>query len=269
MNSQPFKFSDPVSNRNERNRRVLYGALSGLLTGTICAITITFINTWFYPDLPLYVSSTYAFKLWLLWAGMATVVAGISALSAENWSSILASAFLMALIILIINFLQSESSLALTIVMIMGLSLPFTAVMTPLAYIFFWLSRRFTMLKNMAPVERWKLLFLNGLVILGLGFLPGLYEKFDTRAETGVRLVHEMLQSAAQAPSADSYSALLQNLEGYAQHRDQPYTLSQKVSTSSTVGVDVTAHFEDGYELMCTVVLYHIENPNIRTCIVP
>lgn len=267
MNSQSSKPSEPGTNRDERNQRILYGALSGLLTGTLCVVAITFINTWLYPGLPLYISWTSTLKLWLLWAGVATVVAGVSALSAENWSSVLASAFLMALIILIINFLQSENSLPLTIVMIVGLSLPFTAVMTPVAYIFFWLSKRFAMLKNTAPAERWKLLLLNGLVILGLGFLPGLYEKFDIRAETGVRLVHEMLQSAAR--STDSYSPLLQKLDGYAQHKDQPYTLSQKVSTSSTVGIDVTAHFEDGYELICTVVMYHVEDPNIRNCIVP
>jgi hypothetical protein len=77
-----------------------------------------------------------------------------------------------------------------------------------------------------------------------------------------------MLQSGAQASAPAAYPLQLKT-EGYTEHKDQAYTLSQKPSDSSTVGVDVTAHFEDGYELMCTVVLYNLDDPKIRPCILP
>jgi hypothetical protein len=250
----------------ERNRRVLYGALSGFLVGTICAVVSTFINTWLYPDLPIYLSWASAFKLWLLWAGLGTILAGVSALSSEGWSSILLSAFLMTLTILLMNFVDDFSLLFLNLIIILGLSLPFTAVMLPLAYLFFWLSRRFLQAETLVAPERRRIILVNALVILGLGILPGVYARFNIRAERGMTVIHEILQAGAQVDSVEEYPIQLRKTEGYPEHKDQSYTLSQKQSSYSTVGVDVTAHYEDGYELKCTVILYTSQNPNINPC---
>lgn len=255
-----------IPNHVERNRRVMYGALSGFLVGTICALVSTFINTLLYPDLPIYMSWPGAFKLWLLWAVLGTVLAGVSALSSEGWSSILLSAFLMTLTILLLNFVDDLSLLFLNLIIILGLSLPLTAIMLPLAYLFFWLSRRFMEAETLVAWERRKIILVNVLVILGLGILPGVYARFNVRAERGMTLIHEMLQVGAQTDSMDAYPLQLRKTEGYTEHKDQPYTLSQKQSSYSTVGVDVTAHFEDGYELKCTVVLYTSQSPNINPC---
>jgi hypothetical protein len=182
MNNYPPLPSKNIQNQHESRHRIPYGALGGFVVGTIFAVTAVFINSWLYPHLPIYISWTYAFNLWLLWAGMSTVLAGISAISSENWSSILLSAFLMTLTILIRNFSQSANSLPLTIVMILGLALPFTALMMPVAYSFFWLSRRFVEAETAVLQERGKILLINILVMFGLGFLPAMYMKFDDRA---------------------------------------------------------------------------------------
>lgn len=267
MNNYLFPPSTNISNHEERRRRILYGALSGFLVGTICILVNTFINTWLYPELPIFMSWSDAFKLWLVWAVLGAVFGGVAALSSEGWFSILLSAFLMTLTILIVNFRVNDlSSLFLNLLIIMGLSLPLTAVMLPLAYIFFWLSRRFMEAKTLLSRERFRVILVNGLVILGLGFLPGLYARFNIRAERGMTLIHEMLQAGAQAESVDAYPVQLRKTEGYTEHKDQAYTLSQKQSSYSTVGVDVTAHFEDGYEIKCTVILYTSQNPNLNPC---
>jgi hypothetical protein len=251
----------------ERNRRVMYGALSGFLVGTICILVNTFINTWLYPELPIHLSWPDAFKLWLIWTTLGTVLGGVSAISSEGWFSILLSAFLMTLAILIMNFRVNDvRSLFLNLLIIMGLSLPFTAVMLPLAYVFFWLSRRFLLAETLASRERIRIILVNVLVIIGLGFLPGLYARFNVRAERGMTLIHEMLQAGAQAESVEAYPLPLRKTGGYTEHKDQAYTLSQVKSSYSTVGVDVTVHYEDGYELKCTVILYSSQNPNINPC---
>src|SRR5689334_15243081 len=112
MNNYLFPpFSNIPAQKAERKRRVMYGALSGFLVGTICALIATFINTWLYPDLPIYLSWPNAFKLWILWAGMGCILAGVAAISAEGWWSILLSAFLMTITVLIANFVQGWSGL--------------------------------------------------------------------------------------------------------------------------------------------------------------
>lgn len=267
MNNYLFPPStNNLSTHAERNRRVIYGAISGFLVGTICALVSTFINTWLYPDLPIYMSWPNAFKLWMLWAGMGTILAGVSALSSEGWFSILVSAFLMTLTVLLLNFVDDLSLLILNLIIILGLALPLTAIMLPLAYLLFWLSRRFLQAETLVAPERTKIILVNVLVILGLGILPGVYARFNLRAERGMTVIHEMLQVGAAGDSVEAYPIQLRKTEGYTEHKAQTYKLSQKQSSYSTVGVDVTAHFEDGYELKCTVVLYTARNPNINPC---
>ncbi len=267
MNNYLFPPSTNLPSHEERNRRVLYGVLSGFLVGTICILVNTFINTWLYPELPIYLSWPDAFKLWLIWATLGAVLAGVSALSSEGWFSILLSAFLMTLTILIVNFRVNDlRSLFLNLLIIMGLSLPLTAVMLPLAFLFFWLSRRFMEAETLAGRERFRIILVNGLVILGLGFLPGLYARFNVRAEKGMTVIHEMLQTGAQVDTAEDYPVPLRKTEGYTEHKDHPYTLSQVKSSYSTVGVDVTVHYEDGYQLKCTVIMYSSQDPNINPC---
>jgi len=62
--------------------------------------------------------------------------------------------------------------------------------MTPLAYVFFWLARRFMRVQDMQGWQRWKVLILNALIILALGTMPGLYSKFDDRAEQGLTIIN-------------------------------------------------------------------------------
>lgn len=266
MNNYLFPPSTNLSNQAEKKRRIIYGAISGFAVGTICAVVSTFINTWLYPDLPIYMSWMGAFQLWLLWAGMGCILAGVAAFSAEGWFSILLSAFLMTLTTLILNFIKGSDGLLLNLVILIGLAIPFTAALMPLAYIFFWLSRRFVQAENPKELNRWKIRLVNGLVIVFLGFLPGIYARFNVRAEKGMHLIHDVLQEGAQASSVDTYPISLRKTEGYGEHKDQSYTLSQRPSSYSTVGVDVTAHFEDGYEIKCTVILYTTKDPNISPC---
>jgi hypothetical protein len=194
------------------------------------------------------------------------VVAAIAVISSEGWTSILLSAFCMASTILIINFVQDMSNIFLNLLILLGLAIPFTAMMTPLAYIFYWLTQRFVRATEFNGWARGRIIVVNILVIIALGLIPGFYTKMNATAERGVHLVHGILQDAAQAPSTDEYPLALLKTDGFAEHRVQSYTLSQAPSVYSTVGVDVTAHYEDGYIISCTVILYPGSDPYISPC---
>jgi len=83
----------------------------------------------------------------------------------------------------------------------------------------------------------------------------------DQRAEQGVRIVHDILQGAPMEFTED-----ISKTSGFVEHHDQPYALSQVDSSYSTVGVDVTVHYDDGYTIMCTVVLYPGQEPSVSPC---
>jgi hypothetical protein len=261
MTNELFIKTSNASNQLEKRQRITYAAISGFIAGTICAVVSSFINVWLYPDLPIYISWPGVCGLWALWAGAGGVLAGVAAISSEGWSSIILSAFLMATTALIFNFVQGTANFFLTVLILLGLALPFTAILTPVAYVFFWLSRRFMEARLLTGWERSKILIVNLFVIIGVGFLPGLYSKFDPRAEQAVRMTHDLLQEGTQTVPTP-----LTKTEGFTEHRHQAYTLSQVESVYSTAGVDVTAHYEDGYSLLCTVILYPGSEPRISPC---
>lgn len=267
MTSEIYQPSASIArSNNERKQRVIFAALSGFASGTIASILLNFINVWLYPDLPIYFEWTTVFLSWLLWAGLGAVLAGLAALSSEGWTSILLSAFAMTVTILMLNFVQGMTNFFLNLLILLGLAIPFTAIMTPLAYVFFWLARRFVHASVEDAPTRRKIFALNIIIIVILGLLPGIYGKMNTRAEQGVYIVHGILQDAAQASSPDDYHVALLKAEGFTEHKNQDYKLSQVPSVYSTVGIDVTAHYEDGYTLLCTVVLYPDREPSIIPC---
>ncbi len=267
MINQIFQPSPSIAkNNSERKRRILYGVFSGFAVGTIAAITSSFVNIWLYPELPIYFEWPPVLYTWVIWALLSGLLAGIAVISSEGWTGILLSAFSMAAAILVINFVQDLDNIFLNILVLFGLALPFTAMMTPLAYIFFWLTRRLVQAMDLKGWARGRIFFANFLVIIALGAIPGVYAKMNARAERGVRLVHGILQDAAQSSSLDAVHKALLKTDGLAEHKDQPYTLSQTPSVYSTVGVDVVAHYEDGYTIFCTVILYPGSDPFISPC---
>lgn len=245
----------------ERKQRVLFAALSGFIAGTIVSIILGFINTWLFPDLPLYLNWASIFYGWVLWAVLGGILAGIAGFSSEGWKSVLLSAVCMAFTVLLLSFVQSSESTILKFLVLVGLLLPITAMMAPLAFLFFWLAHRFVQAVSVKGWGRVKIILINSIIILVIGALPGLYTRMNSRIEQGVRIIHGILQDAP-----DTVHKALLKTEGFAEHQDQPYTLSQAPSIHSTVGVDVTAHYEDGYTILCTVVLYPGSDPSIFPC---
>jgi len=261
MTNELFIKPSSEARQLEKRQRILYAVLCGFVAGTSAALASSFVNLVLYPDLPIYISWPQVLGVWALWTGAGAALAGVAAISSEGWSSILLSALLMAVTVLIVNFVQGINNLFLNMLVLMGLALPFTAILTPVSYIFFWLARRFMEARLLTGRERSRIVIVNVLVILVVGLLPGLYSKFNGRAEKAVYMVHEMLQEGGQFVPVP-----LTKTEGFIEHRDQSYTLSQEKSVFSTVGIDVTVHYDDGYEILCTVILYSDSEPRMNPC---
>jgi MFS family permease len=251
-----------------RRQRITFAAISGFAAGTICALVSSFINVWLYPDLPVYVAWLQVFGSWLILAGAAAVFAGVAANQPDGWVGVVQAAFGMAVTALVVALAPAITlnTLVFYLVIMFALSIPITAIFSPVAFLFLWLARRFVEVREAGVQRGWKVLTVNIIFIIMLGFLPGLYSKFSKRAEQAVRMTHALFQEAAQAGSAGEYPSQLAVTDGFTEHRDQAYAFSQVDSVSSAVGVDVTAHYADGYAISCTVVLYPGSDPYINQC---
>ncbi|MCC7117908.1 MAG: hypothetical protein IT310_05225 [Anaerolineales bacterium] len=247
----------------EHKTRIAFAFLYGFVIGTICVGLGSFINVWLYPELPLFINWEQILWSWLVWVLSLTVAAGVAVYAEDGWGGVVFSAFLMAAIILVVNFMQAGGNFWLNVVLMAGLSLPFTTVMAPIAYAFIWLTRRFVEAQTMRGVKRFQILTVNFLVLVALGVAPGLYPKFNRQASESLRLIHAMLQGVA---TSSALPLPLQETKDFAKRQTQPYTLSQTPSKFSTEGVDVTAHYADGYQLRCTVVLYPGSDPYLKPC---
>jgi MFS family permease len=247
----------------ERNRRVFFSALSGFVVGSIATCVTAYVNVWRFPELPIHLDWAAIFVTWLLLAVVGGILAGVAGFSHEGWKSILLSAVGISLTLLLYSSAQSSESMTLKIVALVGMLFPIAAMVSPLPLIFFWLASRFVQAASSKIWMRFNIVFVNCLMIVGLGALSGLYARMDARAEQGMRLIHEIIQDAAQTGAL--HTALLKTA-GFSAHKDQPYTLSQTPSAFSTVGVDITVHYDDGYTMTCTVVLYPGRDPAVYPC---
>ena len=131
-----------TKNKSVRNQRMFFAALSGFFMGTVVTLATSFIDTWFFPDLPLYLNWSSVLVAWVLWAFLGGLLASLSALSAEGWAGVFLSALGMAVTVLVINALQGSESMMVSLVAFFGLLLPFIAMMFPLAALFDWLAKR-------------------------------------------------------------------------------------------------------------------------------
>lgn len=250
-----------TKNNSVRNQRMFFAALSGFFTGTVVTLATSFINTWFFPDLPLYLNWSSVLVAWVMWAFLGGLLASLSALSAEGWAGVFVSALSMAVAVLVINSIQGSESMMVSLVAFFGLLLPFFAMLFPLAALFYWLAKRSVEALSLSGWPRIRVFLVNAVIILVLGALPGWYVKMDQRAEQGVRIIHNILQGSPMEFKED-----LSKTSGFLEHQGQSYALSQVDSSYSTVGVDVTVHYEDGYTIMCTVVLYPGQEPSVSPC---
>lgn len=249
-----------------RKPRVLSAAMSGAIFGALAAVLSSFINTFLFPDIPLrldFMAIGVSLALWIL---VSALLAGIAAYSSEGWTTILASSFLTAAVILIYNFVQSSTNLFLNLLILLGLSLPFTALMIPVAYIFYWLATRFVEASRLNGWGRGKIILVNLLTLAAMGASVGWYARLSSNEQRALRIIQNNLEEGKLAASPDEYPTALKKTEEYTEHKEQEYTMEYAQSVYSTVGIDVKVKYADGYVISCTVVLYPGSEPAISPC---
>jgi len=240
-------------------RRVLVGALYGLLTGTAFVLMSAFIDALLHPDLPIGVDWTLMSTRWLLIGLGLALIGAVTCLFNETWAGLLAGAVAAGLLALTSALFLSPTNAALKVMVVVFTLAPIAVMSLPIAWTLRRLAERHVVaLYSERSIARISLLML---IAVALGAAGGYFMKMSRDAATAMNYLHDALQSANVSEMEE-----LRALPGFQEHTGRQYKLFQKASEASTEGYDVRAEYDDGYTLQCTVVVYPGFNTYISAC---
>ncbi len=248
----------PAEPRVRNVKHVLIGALYGFLIGAAFVTSATIIDKILYPDLPLGID----WSLFITrgeWIVLGLVLIGaITSLFTETIPGLLVGAGITALVALVSALFFSSAMLGLKIMVLIFALLPMAALSLPVTLILRWLVDKHEYALELKHVGR-----IASLVVLAilLGAGTGYFAKMSRRAVEATRFTHHLLQTSPQ----DAKSPI-HDVPGFRDHLGMSYELFQRSSGSSTEGFDVRAEYDDGYSVICVVVIYPGGKPYLSDC---
>jgi MFS family permease len=251
-----------------RQRRMLAGALYGLLSGTAYTFLSGTIDALLHPDLPIYIHWSGISFMWA-WLGLGLAFFGaLTGWFTETLKGVAIGAIAMSLIVLAANLAQSSVQGAFVIVALLILLLPVAAACSLLAWALRWLAERHVRtLAESDSKKRMRSLILLVAVALAIGFIPAAVQRMSAPAEQSVRLLDGLLKQAAASQTGDNQGLPLDKLPAFKAHLGMEYKLSQASSKISTVGYDIGIIYSDGYKITCVLVAYGDQKPYLRGCV--
>lgn len=259
MYPTPLKFSDEYSDTPVKKfHRALLGAAFGLLGGTAFTVVAMLADRLFYPHLPMGLDWEVYTVVWS-WLGPGLLLVGfVTAWCYEFWSGLLFGTLAAAAILLLSNMPYSAATLISKITTVLILYLPAAVICLPIVYLLRWLVKRSLLaIEQGGAIGRIALFFL--LMIL-LGSVGGLFMRMPASAAEGIEKMVVALRSEPDPKSN------LAKIPGLAEHRRQPFELYYSKSTRTTQGYDVIAVYDDGYNLLCTIITYPGFPTNLSRC---
>jgi hypothetical protein len=255
-----MKTNEEIKNNTRATyiRRALTGALYGFLMGTAFVIVAAFINVWLYPALPIGVEWEQALLRWLLIGLGLTLIGALTSLFSETFPGLAVGAIAAGVLALTAALYISSTGTGLKLMVLIFLLLPIAAMSLPIVWFIRFLMQRHTLALHMKrSVLRIALLVL---VAVSAGAFAGYFMKMSSSALRAIQSLQENIQAAASQDNPISETP------GFKEHSGMRYVLFQKPSSTSTVGFDVRAEFEDGYSIQCVVVSYPGSPTFLRSC---
>jgi hypothetical protein len=244
-----------------RWRRARAGAFYGGLGGTVFVLVAGTIDALVFRDLPMRIDWMVAGLQWAIIGVGLSVLGALAAWPSDGGLGVVGSAAGLAVLVLGVNLFLGHGTWAASLIVLVFMALPATALCLPITLGLRWLARQHVQARAQPGLARWTGPMQLALIALALGLIPGLFMRMSPRAERAVRAAHALLQNAAADPGP------LSELPDYPAHARTKYELSQRESAISTEGFDVSAAFADGYVVTCVVIVYGDQAPYVRACV--
>ncbi len=259
QNNLPLHFVDERSEPTKiKIGRALLGGLFGLLGGTAFTLVAMFSDRVLFPHLPMGLDWDFYITFWA-WLGPGLMMVGVlTAWWFETWAGLLTGTLAGATILILSNMPYSAASPFQKVITFVIIFLPAMALCLPVVYFFRWLVKQsFRFWLQQGGALRVVTLFL---LVIALGGAGGIWMRMPARAMNAVNKMNTALQTAPEPGSA------LLKLNHLEAHRNQPFELFYAKSTYTTQGYDVRAVYDDGYVIICAIVVYGDSPPFITRC---
>lgn len=235
----------------ERSQRMIPAAAYGALVATAYVLTLSLVNVYTFPDLPLGMDWARVLAMWIGLALVLALFGGVASWFTEEYAGIVGGALiftaLLAIWYLLSSAIQNSTSTAQSLIT----TLPLVGVNLLGAWALRWAAHRHLAISHEKdPIVRRKQLTRHILTILLIGTIPGILGRMDPPVEQAVSGLHELLQAAPNDPSVWPRLPLKQ-VPSLQDHFGVDYQLYPRQSALTVSALDVTVRFTDGYTMTC------------------
>lgn len=243
-------------------QRALTGALYGLLMGSAFVFVMTFINSWWYPDIPFGIDGGQAVVRWsLIGLGLA-LIGAVTCLFTEPIPGLLIGAVVAGFLAMASALFQSNSDevgTGVKVIVLIFTLVPMSVMSLPIILILRRLTREHELSQQAGQLLPRVLLLV--LIAVALGAIGGSFTRISGPALKAMQKMQTELQDPPDARDGN-----IRQLAGIADQEAVGYVLFQQESSSSTEGYDVRVEYEDGYSFQCVVVAFPGSSPYILSC---
>lgn len=238
---------------SKRSERMIPAAAYGTLVATVYTFTLSFINVYTFPNLPLGMDWVRTLSMWV-GLGIAFALCGaIAGWFTEEYEGIVGGGVIITILLTILSLITSGSEKSSLTAQSIITTLPLIGVDMLAAWGLRWVARRHQQIINKEKPElRQKRLTQHVLTVILIGLIPGVLGRMDLPAERTIGQLHELLQAALNDPSILPRLPLKQVPE-LQNHFGVSYLLYPRQSTQSVGTLDVTVRFKDGFTMTCTL----------------
>jgi len=238
---------------SKRSERMIPAAIYGALVATIYTLTLSFVNVYTFPNLPLGVDWVQLLGTWLGYSVLFAVCGTIVGWFTEEYEGIVGGGIVITVLLMMIYLISSDVRNGITTAQAIFTALPLIGVDMLAAWGLRWTARIHLEIKHKEKPElRQKRWTRHVLTIILVGLVPGILGRMDAPVVRTLSQFHELLQTAPNDPSVLPRLPLRQVPE-LQNHFGMAYTFYTHQSTRTVGTLDVTIRFKDGYAITCSL----------------
>lgn len=237
----------------QRSQRMIPAAIYGASIGTVYTVTLSLINVFTFPELPIGMDWEKLLGLWLGYSLAFALFGAVAAWFTEEYAGTVGGGVIITILLGIFFLVSSHpTNTTLTAQSIITV-LPLIGVCMLVAMGLRWTARRqLEIMHEARSKQRRKLLARHVVIIILVGLVPGIFNRMDLPAEQSLTQLHELLQAAPNDSSGWPQLPLRQ-VPALKDHFGVEYLLYPSRSVMVVGSLDVTVKFADGFMMICVL----------------
>lgn len=236
-----------------RGERILPAAFYGALAATAFVWSNALVNVYSFPNLPLALDWAYLFGTWAGFSAAFALAGVIAGWFSEEYQGIVGGGAIFTALLAVVFLFQMGGEGSTPTLQSILMALPLAGVSMLAAGALRWTARRHNQIIQKESAEaRPRRLAGHILMIALAGAFVGVLGRMDLPAEQTLTRFHAYLQAAPKDSSVWTQLPVRQ-VPTLPEHFGVNYRFYARRSAFALGSLDLTARFEDGFVLECTL----------------